>query len=67
MVAVRSVLSVRFKVTWGITSSISFVGRVIVIPSYFIIASFASETGWFGLKPKDWAESYVEKDETSSL
>ena len=48
IVAVFSVLSCTFNVISGTTSSILFDGRVIVIPSYFMIASSAVETGCFG-------------------
>ena len=54
IVAVFSVLSCKFNVTSGITSSIVFVGLVIVIPSYLIIASSAVETAWFGENPRFW-------------
>ena len=52
IVAVLSVFSFTFKVTFGTTSSILFVGRVIVIPSYFIFASDATLAGFVGSKPK---------------
>ena len=67
IVAVLSVLSKRLSVTCGITSSIVFSGRVIVMPSYFMIASPAVLIAFTGEYPKSAFSSNAVIAETARI
>ena len=57
MFAGFSVFSWTCRVTFGTMSSMSFVGRLIVIPSYFSFASCAVEIAFLGSNPSDFFSS----------